>query len=122
MLAGGITLAQVATDAKSNEITAIPQILKLIDISGAVMTIDAEGARTAIVKEITERGCDVVVCLQGHQGSLHNSVAELVEKQLENDFADLMHKSMHETWTQKRHGRSTSLPRGGGCVAGAMST
>jgi predicted transposase YbfD/YdcC len=56
MLAGGITLAQVATDAKSNEITAIPQILKLIDISGAVMTIDAEGARTAIVKEITERG------------------------------------------------------------------
>jgi hypothetical protein len=43
MSAGGITLAQVATDAKSKEITAIPQVLKLIDVSGAVMIIDAVG-------------------------------------------------------------------------------
>ncbi len=56
MLARGITLAEVATDAKSKEITAFPQFLKLVDVSGAVMTIDAVCARTAIVKEITERG------------------------------------------------------------------
>ena len=56
MSAGGITLAQVATDAKSNEATAMLQCLKLIDVRGAVMIIDAVGARTAIVKEITERG------------------------------------------------------------------
>ena len=56
MSAGGITLAQVATDAKSNETTARLLFLKLIDIRGAVVTIDAMGARTAIVKGFTERG------------------------------------------------------------------
>lgn len=76
MSAGGLTLAQVASDAKSKEITASPQVLKLIDVSGAVMIIDAEGARTAIVKEITERGCDVVVCLKAYRGTLHKPVAE----------------------------------------------
>jgi predicted transposase YbfD/YdcC len=122
MSAGGITLAQVATDAKSKEITAIPQVLKLIDVSGAVKIIDAVGARTAIVKEITERGCYVAVCLKGNRGTLHKPVAERGEKQLGNDIADLMHESLHETWTRKRHGRSRSSPRGGGCVAGAMRT
>lgn len=62
MSAKGITLAQVPTDAKSNEITAIPQVLELIDLRGAVVTIDAMGAQVGIVKAITERGDDVVVC------------------------------------------------------------
>ena len=108
MSSKGITLAQVATDAKSNEITAIPKVLKLIDVSGAVITIDAMGAQTAIVKEITERGGDVVICLKGNQGTLHKSVAELVEKQLENNFADLLHETLHEVSTKKRHGRQES--------------
>ena len=48
----------------------------------------------------------MVTCLKGNQGTLHKSVAERGEKQLGNDIADLMHESLHETWTRKRHGRS----------------
>ena len=108
MSAKGITLAQVPTDAKSNEITAIPKVLKLIDVRGAVITIDAMGAQTAIVQEITDRGGDVVVCLKGNQGNLHKAVANLVEQQLENDFADLTHQTLHETSSKKSHGRMES--------------
>jgi hypothetical protein len=66
MSAKGITLAQVPTDAKSNEITAIPQVLELIDVRGSVITIDAMGAQVGIVQAITERGVDVVVCLKAN--------------------------------------------------------
>jgi predicted transposase YbfD/YdcC len=82
MSAKGITLAQVPTDAKSNEITAIPQVLELIDVRGSVITIDAMGAQVGIVKAITERGGDVVVCLKGNQ--------------------------LHESSNKKRHGRLES--------------
>jgi predicted transposase YbfD/YdcC len=58
--------------SSSNEITAIPQVLELIDVRGAVITIDAMGAQAGIVKAITERGGDVVVCLKGNQGPAFN--------------------------------------------------
>ena len=99
MSAKGITLAQVPTDAKSNEITAIPQVLELIDVRGAVITIDAMGAQVGIVKAITGRGGDVVVCLKGNQGNLHKAVSEFVEKQLDNDFEGLVHETLQESRT-----------------------
>jgi predicted transposase YbfD/YdcC len=108
MSAKGITLAQVPTDAKSNEITAIPQVLELIDVRGAVITIDAMGAQVGIVKAITERGGDVIVCLKGNQGNLHKAVSEFVEKQLENDFDGLVHETLRECSKKKRHGREES--------------
>jgi hypothetical protein len=77
MSAKGITLAQVPTDAKSNEITAIQQILELTDVRGTVITIDAMGAQVGIVKAITERVGDVIVCLKGDQGNLHKAVSDL---------------------------------------------
>ncbi|MFM7166645.1 MAG: ISAs1 family transposase [Planctomycetaceae bacterium] len=109
MSAKGITLAQVPTDAKSNEITAIPQVLELIDVRGSVITIDAMGAQVGIVRAITERGGDVIVCLKGNQGNLHKAVSEFVEKQLENDFDGLVHESLCESLKKNRHRREESM-------------
>ena len=84
----GLTLAQVATDEKSNEITAIPAVLKLVDLSGAIITIDAMGTQTAIAKQIVDGGGDYVLALKGNQGKLHQAVIDYVDQQLETDFAD----------------------------------
>jgi predicted transposase YbfD/YdcC len=71
----GLVLASCATCAKSNEITAIPELLKLIDIHGAIITIDAMGTQKAIARTII-KGCgDYVLALKGNQGSLHDDVA-----------------------------------------------
>jgi predicted transposase YbfD/YdcC len=84
----GISLGQVATDAKSNEITAIPELLKLIDIKGAIITIDAMGTQTAIAGQIIDRGGDFVLALKGNHEKLHDAVIELVNKKLETNFSD----------------------------------
>ena len=60
----GLTLGQVATDEKSNEITAIPELLRLVDIQGAIITIDAMGTQTAIAEQIVEAKADYVLALK----------------------------------------------------------
>jgi predicted transposase YbfD/YdcC len=104
----GITLAQVPTDAKSNEITAIPQVLQLVDVRGAIITIDAMGAQTAIVKEIVDRKGDVIICLKGNQGNLYNAVTDFVDDQIESGFSEVHHEELHEPAKKKRHGRLES--------------
>jgi predicted transposase YbfD/YdcC len=71
----GLVLASCATRAKSNEITAIPELLAMIDIHGAIVTIDAMGTQTEIARLIIKGGGDYVLALKGNQGSLHNDVA-----------------------------------------------
>jgi hypothetical protein len=66
----GLSLGQVACAEKSNEITAIPELLRLVDISGAIITIDAMGTQKAIAAEIVNQGADYVLALKGNQGSL----------------------------------------------------
>jgi hypothetical protein len=66
----GLALAQVATAEKSNEITAIPRLLSLIDIHGAIITIDAMGTQTAIAEKIIDGGGDYLLALKGNQGTL----------------------------------------------------
>lgn len=61
----GLTSAQVACDDQSNEITAIPAVLKLVDIRGMIITIDAIGTQKAIASEIIDRGGDYVMALKG---------------------------------------------------------
>ena len=80
----GLSLAQVATDEKSNEITAIPEVLKLVDLRGAIVTIDAMGTQKAIAKVIVDGGGDYVLNLKGNQETLHNAVIEHVTKELES--------------------------------------
>lgn len=85
----GLTLAQVAADEKSNEITAIPELLRLVDLSGAIITIDAMGTQTAIAKQIIAGGGDYVLALKGNQGTLHQSVIDYVDEQVQTDFTGI---------------------------------
>ena len=70
----GLVLGQVATDAKSNEITAIPVLLKLLALEGATVTIDAMGCQTAIATQIVEQGGDYVLALKDNHEKLHDRV------------------------------------------------
>jgi predicted transposase YbfD/YdcC len=99
----GLTLAQVATDEKSNEITAIPEVLKLVDIQGAIITIDAMGAQTAIAKQIIDGKGDYVLALKRNQETLHQGVMDYLDEQLENNCAEV--DARQQVTTEKGHGR-----------------
>lgn len=68
--ANHISLGQVVTDEKSNEITAIPKLLELIEVSGALVTIDAMGCQTAIAEQIVKQGADYCLAVKGNQPTL----------------------------------------------------
>ena len=99
----GLSLGQVACDDKSNEITAIPALLRLVDIQGAIITIDAMGTQKAIAAQIIEQKADYVLALKGNQETLHDTVIEYLDEQFENDFAGL--DVRHHTTTETAHGR-----------------
>lgn len=99
----GISLGQVATDEKSNEITAIPALLERIDITDAVVTIDAMGCQKEIAEKIIKGGGDYVLALKGNQGTLHAAVEAYFSQHLENDFADVAVSRL--TTEDQGHGR-----------------
>ena len=99
----GLSLGQVACDDKSNEITAIPELLRLVDIRGAIITIDALGAQKAIAEQIVGGGADYVLALKGNQETLHDAVIDYIDRHLDNDFADVAARR-HEV-TETGHGR-----------------
>lgn len=70
----GLTLGQLKVDGKSNEITAIPELIKLIDVKDAVVTIDAMGTQKEIAKALVEKGADYILALKGNQSSLQDEV------------------------------------------------
>jgi len=92
-----ISLGQLATDEKSNEITAIPELLDNIEIKGAVVTIDAAGCQREIAKKIIDGKGDYVFSLKGNQGKLHAAVSDYVTEHMENDFADIPARRCFET-------------------------
>ena len=69
-----ITLGEITIDEKSNEITAIPKLLDLVDVSGSTVTIDAMGCQTDIAKKIIEKEADYCLGLKGNQSNLHENV------------------------------------------------
>jgi predicted transposase YbfD/YdcC len=97
----GLSLGQVACAEKSNEITAIPEVLRLVDIKGAIITIDAMGTQKAIAAQIIEGGADYVLALKGNQETLHQAVIDYIDEQLEGDLAD----AQEHVTTEKGHGR-----------------
>jgi predicted transposase YbfD/YdcC len=104
--ASGLVLGQVATDARSNEITAIPLLLRLLDLEGATVTIDGMGCQTAIAAQLVERGADYVLALKDNHPALRERVRlafadarDAVGTTL--PLADLM----PHTTTDKNHGR-----------------
>jgi predicted transposase YbfD/YdcC len=86
-----LTLGQYAVDGKSNEITAIPELVKMLDLSGAIVTIDAMGCQKAIAAQLDDAGADYVLALKENQGTLYDDVQRLFLEGLENDFADIEH-------------------------------
>jgi predicted transposase YbfD/YdcC len=97
----GLSLGQVACAEKSNEITAIPEVLRLVDIRGAIITIDAMGAQKAIAAEIIDGGADFVLALKGNQETLHQAVIDHIDEQLEGDLEG----AQEHVTTEKGHGR-----------------
>ena len=83
--AHGITLGQVAVDDKSNEITALPQLIDLLDLKDCVVTIDAAGCQKEIAAKIVAKGADYVLALKDNQATLHAAVADYFVQQLEGD-------------------------------------
>jgi predicted transposase YbfD/YdcC len=98
-----LVLGQVAVDAKSNEITAIPKLLELLDVTGAIVTIDALGCQKEIAAKIRDGGGDYVPAVKDNQPHLLEDVDQCFERALDSDFAGLKH-SYHEEVYQG-HGR-----------------
>lgn len=99
----GLVLGQVKTEAKSNEITAIPELLKLLDLKGSVVTIDAMGCQKEIATQIVEQEADYVLSLKGNQGNLHKEVEFLFEDAKNDGFKYLTYDSL--TTVDGDHGR-----------------
>ena len=95
-----LTLGQIVTEEKSNEITAIPKLLELLDIRGATITIDAMGCQKDIARDIVTGGGDFVIAVKDNQPKLSEAIGALVMKHLEGELAALRHRS-YET---KEHG------------------
>ena len=101
--ANHISLGQVVVDAKSNEITAIPQLLELIEVSGALVTIDAMGCQTEIAAKIVNEKADYCLAVKGNQPTLHNGLIAFFDDHLEDDFERV--KVRRFETTEKAHGR-----------------
>jgi predicted transposase YbfD/YdcC len=99
----GLSLGQVACAEKSNEITAIPELLRLVDIKGAIITIDAMGTQRAIAEQIIDQEADYVLALKGNQETLHQAVIDYIDQQCENHFADVEVRRLIKG--EKGHGR-----------------
>src|SRR3954469_17465129 len=97
----GLALGQQACAAKSNEITAIPELLKKVDVRGGVVTIDAMGTQKAIAEEIIRGKADYVLALKGNHETLHRAVVAHIDERLEGDLEG----AEEYTTTDRGHGR-----------------
>jgi len=103
----GISLGQLATEQKSNEITAIPELLDAIDVKGSIVTIDAAGCQKTIAAKIVEAGGDYVLTLKSNQEALHEAVVECFDAHVENDFSSPTLRT--HTEMVKGHGRTDEI-------------
>jgi predicted transposase YbfD/YdcC len=116
--ANQLVLAQEKVDCKSNEITALPKLIKLLDLKGRTVTIDAMGAQRAICEQIVEQEGDYVISLKGNQGTLHEDIStyfnnvKLRERCLVSEDNDKGHGRIEQRiayscdeieWLQKDH-------------------
>jgi len=89
--ANHLVLGQYQVDEKSNEITAIPKLLNVLDITGCIVTIDAMGCQTEIATQIVDGGGDYLLALKGNQGRLHEDTVWLFSSLRQNNFAQVEH-------------------------------
>lgn len=98
-----LVLGQLAVDAKSNEITALPALLRLLDVQGCIVTIDAMGCQTELAAQIREQGGDYVLAVKGNQPALQEDVRGFLDDARERGFAGVEHYT-HRTFDAE-HGR-----------------
>lgn len=100
----GLVLAQKKVSKKSNEITAVPELLKVLELSGAIVTLDAMGCQTKIVNQIVEQEADYLITLKKNQGGLYKRVDDLFKVALSKNDNDLF--SSNYTVCESGHGRT----------------
>lgn len=101
--ANRVVLGQQKVDEKSNEITAIPALLRLLELKGCIVTIDAMGCQKEIARTIVEQGADYVLALKGNQGVMHDEVELFFAGARQHEFWDIPY-SFHHT-VDGEHGR-----------------
>jgi len=99
----GLSLGQVATEEKSNEITVIPELIDRIDVTGAIVTIDAMGCQKEIARKIIDAGGDYVLAVKDNQPKLHEAIQEVFSDRRQGDLVKMPHRQ-HQT-TDNGHGR-----------------
>ena len=115
--ANSISLGQLVVDAKSNEITAIPKLLDMLQLKGATVTIDAAGCQTEIARRIVDAGGHYVLNVKGNQGTLRDGIEKFFAEYLDGQMPTVPVRQRHSTNTG--HGRRESrwhyvcgVPRG----------
>jgi predicted transposase YbfD/YdcC len=99
----GIVVAHCPVEDKSNEITAIPEILNDVNIEGAIVTIDAMGCQKSIAKTICAKGADYVLALKGNAGLIHDEISNFFEQAEKAKYDGVEHSVFSEE--EKKHGR-----------------
>ena len=97
----GLVLGQLKVRAKSNEITAVPELLRALELAGCIVTLDAMGCQKNIAKEIKEADAKYVLALKGNQGTVHQEVQSYLDDAITRGAKELIH---WET-VEKDHGR-----------------
>lgn len=111
--ANHLLLGQVAVGDKSNEITAIPQLLDLLDVHGALVSIDAMGCQKEIAKKIVDGGGDYVLAVKGNQETLYEDIMAYLTECLDKDFAGVKvstHSSREEGHGRKEERQVIAVP------------
>ena len=98
-----VVLGQQRVDEKSNEITAIPALLRLLELEGGIVTIDAMGCQKEIARTIVEQGADYVLALKGNQGVMHDEVELFFAGARQHEFWDIPYRVHHTV--DGEHGR-----------------
>ena len=99
----GLVLGQIACEEKSNEITAIPQLLEMLEISGCIVTIDAMGTQTEIAKKIREKNADYILSLKSNQPALYNDVKLFMDEYCKD--TDAKNDEIYSYTLDNSHGR-----------------
>ena len=114
--ANHLLLGQIAVDDKSNEITAIPELLRLLDLQGALVTIDAMGCQKKIAADIVAAGGDYVLAVKENHPTLYADIERVFLAGLEDDFAGQDYRYYHTVdtahgRTEERHYHLLAVPR-----------
>src|SRR4051812_35022813 len=107
--ANKLSLGQVVVGEKTNEITAIPELLQLLDISGALVTIDAMGCQRAIADQVREREADYVLAVKENQPTLYTQVEGAIAEALEQDAEDIEEHQTAETGHGRQETRTYAI-------------